>query len=84
MKKKLPYPINDRCSICNSNIDVTFCSTDFPDGICNSCVKKEELVPCHKCGDMRLPENMVETLLPNYKGKKFCIGCLEELEDEMM
>ena len=41
-------------------------------------------IPCAYCGDLRYPEDM-DTYDGNnlkYKGKKMCLGCFDDLEDE--
>lgn len=47
--------------------------------ICPACVKKHGFRICHRCGDMRAPENLSHFDPAKYTGNAgYCPGCFDE------
>jgi hypothetical protein len=81
---------SERCCECDSKVSwdhIIWVEGDKP--FCPDCADNTEILfECEYCGQLRLPENLVEYYDDKHKsewnGKKMCIGCIDNANDEQI
>jgi len=74
------------CHVCHKDVpyeDITWVEGDLP--YCLDCADGDDLDECPYCHQMRWKENLFEYIGDDkvYKHESLCIGCIEDVEDNL-